>query len=134
MQLQTSTGYAPAQPVQVGFRSPVPGNIYYDTEPAKLALLVYNATGKSGSVMADYSITDLFDREVDKGSIPVDLSRGKNIEQTIQPFTKKRGVFRILASVKGSNSAPAELVYSVLPPNQHLAGCTRPVSSAPMRR
>ena len=44
LQLQEGglTDYAAAQPVQVGFHCPVPGNIYYDTEPAQLDLLVFN--------------------------------------------------------------------------------------------
>ncbi len=114
------SGYAAAEPVQVGFRSPVPGNIYYDTEPARLDLLVYNADETSGIAKVNYTVTDLFDRQVDKGSASVDLAKGKNIEQSIDLFNKKRGIFRLLASVEGSNSGPAELVYSVLPPNEHL--------------
>lgn len=114
------TDYAAAQPVQVGFRSPVPGNIYYDTEPAKLDLLIYNSGAASGTTNINYTITDLFDHPVDKAAIPVDLSKGKHIEQSIELFNKKRGVFRILASIEGSSAGPAEWVYSVLPPNQHL--------------
>jgi hypothetical protein len=114
------TDYASAQPVQVGFHCPVPGNIYYDTEPAKLDLLVFNSIGTSGAAKINYTITDLFDHQVDKGTAWIDLSKHKNIEQTIDLFNKRRGIFRLLASVDGTNSAPAELVYSVLPPNTHL--------------
>ena len=57
---------------------------------------------------------------MDKGTTWIDLSKGKNIEQTIDLFNKRRGIFRLLANFDGSNGAPAELVYSVLPPNTHL--------------
>jgi hypothetical protein len=103
-----------------GRHCPVPGNIYYDTEPAKLALLIYNTAGTNGTAKVNYTITDLFDRQVDKGTVSVDLSKGRNIEREIQPFHKKRGIFRIPAGVEGCNAAPAELVYCVLPPNKHL--------------
>ncbi|HNQ35558.1 MAG TPA: endo-1,4-beta-xylanase [bacterium] len=118
------SAYAPRLPVEIGFRCPVPGNIYYETEPARLKLLVYNAAGRSGTARINYSITDLFDREVEKGTLQADLAKGgKNLEIEMAPYIKRRGIFRLLAWVdegNGRNGQPVEMTYSVLPPNKHL--------------
>jgi hypothetical protein len=114
-----ATAYAPRRPLEIGFRCPVPGHIYYDSEPATLTLAAYNPARQAAPANVSYQIVDLFDRVVDKGTIKLELNSQKNVEKSIGLFNKRRGIFRLLANIEGQDE-PAELVYSVLPPNKHL--------------
>jgi len=113
------TGYAPRNAVEAGVFCSVPGNIYFDDEPAKLSLMLYNSEGRKGTVEVNCETTNLFDKVVDKKVVKINLDEGKNISFPLTLYSKRRGIFRLLVKSAG-DERPAELVYSVLPRPRHL--------------
>ncbi len=111
-----ASAFQPASPIEVGCASAAAGNIFFDTEPAAVELRFYNPGGASRSVLG-FRIEDHWGRVVAEGTREITLS-GKNHRENFALNTSARGIFR--ASFQADKSAPAEFVYSVLPPSASL--------------
>ncbi|MEO7319220.1 MAG: hypothetical protein ABIZ56_09555, partial [Chthoniobacteraceae bacterium] len=110
-----TTGYQPSYPVEVGYVSDKPGNIYYTGEPATVDVLLHSDTGQP-SATVEYKIENYWGKQVAQGSKVVSL-HGKAARVALPLFDKDQGIFRILFT---TGDSLAEMVYSVLPPNPHL--------------
>jgi len=111
----TESNYQPKEEVCIGWVPVVPGNIYYEKTQANARLLFYKSTG-AGRINFSYQVRDYWGKTVDQGKKQLDLT--SNHGEFLLPLkTEKKGIFRLLVS-QGENTT--EMVYSVLPANQHL--------------
>lgn len=109
-----ATPFRGADEVEVGHAVAVPGAIYHEGEPADLELRLFNHGGKREATLR-HRVVDYWGHEVDRGEKKLTLDPGNRVER-LALFHARRGIFRAEFSIEGGG-APAELVYSVLPPN-----------------
>jgi hypothetical protein len=104
--------------VQVGMVPTVPGNIYYSNQPASATLRLYNPQLLAGTTV-DCQVYNWFDQLVADESLAVNLNGQRNVEVPLSLPASSQGDYRMVFRIAGSNN-PAEIVYSVIPPNPSL--------------
>ncbi|MCM8769808.1 MAG: cellulase family glycosylhydrolase, partial [Candidatus Omnitrophica bacterium] len=115
LKVSEEASYQPKEAVTIGCLGTVAGNIYYENEPANVRILIYKPTGL-GKIRLAYQVTDYWGKLTDQGQKEVNLTSSH--QEIFLPIkTEKRGIFRLLVVSEESQS---ELIYSVLPGNQHL--------------
>ena len=109
-----ATPYRGANEIEVGHAVAVPGAIYHEGDPAELELRLFNH-GQKRTATLRHRVTDYWGHEVDHGEKKLTLDPGNHAER-LPLFHARRGIFHAEFSIEGGGP-PAELVYSVLPPN-----------------
>jgi len=111
----TDPGYQPKEDISLGWLPVEPGNIYYENTPAVARVLIFKQSG-AGQVKFSFQVTDFWSRLVDRGEKQLVLV--SNHQEYLLPLkTDRRGIFRLLLS---QGETKTEMIYSVLPANQHL--------------
>lgn len=100
---------------EVGYTCSTLGHIFYEDEAAEVELRVHNPAGSTQATVS-YHVTDFWGNQIDKQMVTLKLFEGQGSIK-IKPFQHSRGIFRIHFAFDKSS---ADMVYSVLPPNQHL--------------
>lgn len=106
--------------VEVGVRCDQPGHILYPDEPANVRLMVYNPEKRRDVLKVRYRIEDYNDAPVREAVLDVPLDGRTHAAAQVDVPLDRRGIFRLLTWHEGDPAARDELVYSVLPRNQHL--------------
>jgi len=112
-----ATPFKPQRDVEVGWVCPVPGHIYYDTEPAPLTLRFYNPQELATATL-QCAVEDYYGATVDKQTRAVEFGRRTNVDFPLDLYKARRGIFR--ATFRCGKGPETEMVYAVLPPNPHL--------------
>jgi len=110
------TEYQPRNPLEIGYVSNKPGNIYYAGEGSAVVDVLLNNTGNPSQATVNYKVEDYWGKQVDQGSKAVDV-KAEGTRVSMPLFDKQSGIFRVLFT---AGDAQAEMVYSVVPPNPHL--------------
>ncbi len=120
VQLQQAASAGPFtthQPLEVGIRTPKVGNIFGWDEPLRFDVAAGNSDGKEQrDVVVELTLTDFFDKEVWRGSLPMQVaSRGRVERQVlVPPADKLRGFLRLHAKI-GGEGAERTLRLAVIP-------------------
>ena len=105
LQQAASAGpFAARQPLEIGIRTPKVGNVFGWDEPLRFDVAAGNSDGKGPrDVVIELTLTDFFDKEVWRGSLPMHVAaRGGIVRQVLLPPAEKlRGFLRLHAKING---------------------------------
>jgi hypothetical protein len=110
-------GLSPFKPhaaIEIGFASDKPGRIFFEDENPSLDLLACNSSTTAFSGTVAYEVFDVFNRKITSGEIPLAVSpNARSVQSFALPVA--RGIFRVVAWVKGVDGTMEEVVYAVVP-------------------
>lgn len=108
------TDYKPCSSIEIGFTSEKPGRILFEDESPALSLIACNSSGLSFSGTLAYEIYDIYNRKIGGGNRPLSVPPTTRLEDSL-PLPVKRGIFRVVAWVKGRQRTQEEATYAVVP-------------------
>lgn len=106
--------FKPHASIEIGFASDKPGRILFEDESPALNLLSFNGSTEAFSGTLVYEIYDIFNQKVLTQERPLSVAPSAGSVESLD-LPSKRGIFRVVAWVKGVEGTLEEVVYDVVP-------------------
>ena len=98
---QTPRDFAPRSPVEVGIRTPRPGNIFFDGEKLQVIVSAANGGKAAAVVSVELKISDFWDQSAGRKEVKLALPAGGAEEKVVDLDLAKRGFFKVRTLVDG---------------------------------
>ena len=98
----SASPFTTRQPLEIGIRTQKAGNVFGWDEPLRFDVSAGNSDGKGPrDVLVELTLTDFFDKEVWRGSLPIQVVGRGCVERQVlvPPADKLRGFLRLHAKI-----------------------------------
>jgi hypothetical protein len=109
-----ASDYAAPACVEIGLVGDKPANVFFEDEPIRMRLLAFNGAARPVSAKVRYEVYDYLNRKVKDGGVEVEAPADDRWQGSLDLACGKRGVFRLVIWVEGSNGSDEEVVYAVV--------------------